>query len=129
MIGFLVMMVTMLAARMINEKAMKKLSAEEKGLLVDGFASNRMWSMGLIILLIAGYFLVLRFELVNVFVGLVTYLVLLAVFITVQFVTADRKLKELGLPMDYMRSYRTSVLLRVGGMVLFFLITFGIDGW
>lgn len=129
MIGFLVMMVTMLAARMINEKAMKKLSAEEKGLLVDGFASNRMWSMGLIILLIAGYFLVLRFELVNVFVGLVTYLVLLAVFITVQFVTADRKLKELGLPMVYMRSYRSSVLLRVGGMVLFFLITFGIDGW
>jgi hypothetical protein len=88
-----------------------------------------MWSLGLIILLMAGYFLVIRFELVNVFVGLVTYLVLLAVFLTVQFVTANRKLKELGLPMEYMKSYRTGVLLRVGGMVLFFLITFGIDGW
>lgn len=129
MIGLVVMLVMVFASRMVNEKAMKKLSSEEKGLLVDGFASNRMWSLGLIILLITGYFLVVRFEVVNMLMGVVTYLVLLTVFIAVQFITSDRKLKELGLPEDYIRSFRISVLIRITGMVLFFLLSIAMYGW
>jgi|GEM_PF-1862809 len=127
MIGFIVMMVMILAARMINEKAMKKLSTEEKGLLIDGFASNRNWSLGLIILLIAGYFAVIRFELVNVFVGLVVYVTLLIVFLAVQIIASHRKLEELGLPSAYITSFKISSLLRVIGFVLFFLLSFLLD--
>ncbi len=127
MIGFIVMMVMILAARMINEKAMKKLSTEEKGLLIDGFASNRNWSLGLIILLIAGYFAVIRFELVNVFVGLAVYVTLLIVFLAVQIIASHRKLEELGLPFAYITSFKISSLLRVIGFVLFFLLSFLLD--
>lgn len=127
MIGFIVMMVMIFAARMINEKAMKKLSTEEKGLLIDGFASNRNWSLGLIILLIAGYFAVIRFELVNVFVGLAVYVTLLIVFLAVQIIASHRKLEELGLPSAYITSFKISSLLRVIGFVLFFLLSFLLD--
>jgi uncharacterized membrane protein YoaK (UPF0700 family) len=127
MIGFIVMMVMIFAARMINEKAMKKLSTEEKGLLIDGFASNRNWSLGLIILLIAGYFAVIRFELVNVFVGLAVYVALLTVFLAVQIIASHRKLEELGLPSAYITSFKISSLLRVIGFVLFFLLSFLLD--
>lgn len=127
MIGFIVMMVMILSARMINEKAMKKLSTEEKGLLIDGFASNRNWSLGLIILLIAGYFAVIRFELVNVFVGLAVYVTLLTVFLAVQIIASHRKLEELGLPSAYITSFKISSLLRVIGFVFFFLLSFLLD--
>ena len=124
MIGLVVMLIAVLGSRMVNDRATKKLSAEDKAVLVDAFSSNRTWSLALMILLISGYFVVLRFELVDVFVGLGIYITLLVAFIAIQAITNLKKLARLGLPKEYITSHNVSTLIRIAGFAAFFVLLF-----
>ena len=124
MIGLVVMLIAILVSRMVSDRATKKLSAEEKAQLIDAFSSNRTWSLALMILLISGYFVVLRFELVDVFVGLGIYITLLVAFIAIQAITSHKKLARLGLPKEYITSHNVSTLIRFAGFAAFFVLLF-----
>jgi hypothetical protein len=106
--------------RVISERALKRLNAEEKAKLLDAFAGYRTYSMVLVLcmvfIFIAGdrYLPHLRSTLSPIF------MVLLTVALVTLSVLSYRKLKGLNMPADYIRSFLRSTCIQYIGIALLF---------
>jgi hypothetical protein len=122
-VGLLGFLVVMMINRVLAEKALKRLSAEEKAGLLDSFAGYRVYGLAAIVVLVVGYFIAakarpdLRVTLVWVFFGLV---MLHAILITL---LSYQKLKTLAAPADYQRNFLVRSALQFVALV-FLLFTF-----
>jgi len=122
MIAFILLLVTMFISRTINEKANKKLDQNKKAELIDLFSKDRIYTFGALIVIIALFFVSLRFELIDPLISYVAYVVLIFAFIAVTGFSSYRKLKTNGYPDSYIQSYLITTFLRVVGLVIFFAI-------
>ncbi|MFC4994761.1 hypothetical protein [Rubritalea tangerina] len=122
--GFIALLGAIFISRLLNEKAYKSLSDEEKLRLMDGFSSNRTYSMIPLIVLIGAYFLLMKVEAVDKGILSLTYFLLLAVFIITRIVFNQRKLTSLNLPDSYKSKFKLSQIISLVGVAWFFYTIF-----
>ena len=109
-------------ARFINEKANKKLDPAKKAELVDLFSKDRIYYFGTSIVLLGGFLLVLRFNILDAFLSVVIYFTLIIIFFLVLVYLSNLKLNKHDFPKDYIRAYLVSVTLRLLGLAIFIYI-------
>ena len=119
MIGLLVFLLFILFARMLNERANKKLSIEKKAELVDVFSQYRIITFAVMIVILLAYFLMLKTELFSPTVIMIVYIGLLVAYISGYTFLAYKKLKNHDFPGAYIKTYLQSAVIRMSGIVMF----------
>jgi cobalamin synthase len=105
-------------AKILNEKATKKLSTEQKAELVDLFSTRSPLRYGIIILLIILYFLLLKYHIFEPMITMAGYFVVLLLFIIYTARISYFKLKTNNFPDSFIKVYIGSTVLRLLGIVL-----------
>ena len=122
MIAVIVMLVFVFISRTINEKANKKLDQNKKAELIDLFSKDRTYTFGALILIIALFFISLRYNLVEPFISFVAYIALIFMFLIITGIRAYKILKTNDFPASYIKSYILTTSLRFIGLLVFFAI-------
>lgn len=122
MLGFVGLLVSVFVSRFVGEKANKKLDPEKRLQLMDLFSKDRVLYFGILIAIIVLYFAVLKFELLDASASMILYIVAFFAYMAITTALAYKKLKVNDFPQDYIRSYLTSTLIRVIGLVVFFAL-------
>lgn len=118
LIGFFGFIVTYFVGRVVSERALKRLSVEEKARLLDAFAGQRTYTIVVILGLFALFMLSDRLVThPNLILAPAFVLLLIATMITLS-VLSYRKLKSLGMPQDYIKSFWLSTLIQYIGIAL-----------
>ncbi|HWQ36022.1 MAG TPA: hypothetical protein VNQ79_24480 [Blastocatellia bacterium] len=118
--NFIFLIVAIVISRVIMERALRQLSADEKARLLDSFSGYRTWNLAAVLLLVVLYFAGMRYLPEW---RLTWDLLFLASFLTVMLavsVFSYRKLKELNLPTGYIRSYLLSLGIQYVGVAFVF---------
>ncbi len=119
MVGAILAMGLFLVANFMNQKAIRKLAPEQLRKLVTQFGTQRLWSMGLLLLLMASYFLILRTKVMDSYLAMGIYLGVLMLFLIVQLVTTSRKLVEMGFDPEYIKTHRLTSVLKFVAILTF----------
>jgi hypothetical protein len=122
-IGVLVFLGAMVINRVLAEKALRRLSTEEKARLLDSFSNHRIYSMVLLVILVLLYVIAskilpeLRLKLAWGLFGLV----ILSSIVTT--ILSYVKLKSLAVPTHYVNNFLIRSCLHFAGLV-FLVFTF-----
>lgn len=119
LIAFLIFMVAIIGARMINDRANKKLDNEKRAALFDLFAKGRIFMYIALAGIVAIFVVSLKFELLDTMLTFLIYAVLLFAYVIVTNYIAWKRLKENNYPDFYIRSYIFSSVIRIVGIVVF----------
>jgi len=119
LIAFLVFMVTIIGARMINDRANKQLDTEKRAALFDIFARGRILMYIALASIVAIFILSLKFELLDTMLTFLIYAALLFVYVVITNYIAWKRLKSNDYPASYIRSYIISSVIRIVGVVVF----------
>ena len=113
MLAFLLLLLFIFIARMINEKATKKLDQDQKAALMDLFSKDRIFTFGILIGIVVLFYLSVSFELIEYSLSFILYIILIFAFIIVSGYMSYKKLKDNNFPDSYIESYlfATSLLL------------------
>jgi hypothetical protein len=118
--NFVFLIVAIVISRVIMERALRQLSADEKARLLDSFSGYRTWNLAAVLLLALLYFAGMRYLPEW---RLTWDLLFLASFLTAILavsVFSYRKLKDLNLPAGYIRSYLLSLGIQYVGVAFVF---------
>ena len=118
--NFIFLIVAIVISRVIMERALRQLSADEKARLLDSFSGYRTWNLAAVLLLAVLYFAGMRYLPEW---RLTWDLLFLASFLTAILavsVFSYRKLKTLNLPTGYIRSYLFSLGIQYVGVAFVF---------
>jgi uncharacterized membrane protein YiaA len=122
--GFVALLVAMMISRIVSEKGYRRLDAEQKLRLMDGFSTTRAYSMIPLLLLIAAFwFLISQTQIDKRFLT-VAYFALLLVYVVFRAILNQRKIKELDLPNDYNRMFTIAQVVSFLGIAWFFFAIF-----
>jgi hypothetical protein len=121
-IGFIFILVVILISRILNVKANKMLDQEKKAELIDLFSKHQIYTLGILIVIISGYFIALKFNLLNPQVINIIYLILVFGFIIMSGALSFRKLKNNGFPDSYVKLNLAATSIRFFGLMIFFII-------
>ncbi len=122
-VGFGVFLAAIVATRIIQERALRKLDTQAKGRLVEAFASFRLASLVPLAGLAAFYLVMTRLETVTLGMLLAVYAPAMLVFTLVMQLLVHRKLRAMEVDREYLRVYtasRTIVLLAFVVLLLSF---------
>ena len=119
-VGVIVFLITLLVSRKMSDRATKKLSPEQRDQLYGSFSGQSIRYIGLVIVLFGAYYGLIKMEVVHPKTGFILYLVLALLMIFGINLITYRKLKTLGLPNEYLKSYLTSSAIRTLGIVTMF---------
>ncbi|MDH5682600.1 MAG: hypothetical protein OEZ36_13500 [Spirochaetota bacterium] len=106
-------------SRIINERAMKELSPEEKTRLLDSFSGMRAYSLIPLVLILGGFFLATGFTDWDEKIILYVYLALLLVFIVGNQIYVYKKLLKENFKKKYIQMYSLSRVVIYIGMGIF----------
>lgn len=120
MASIIVLLLFIFLARVIREKANKKLSTEKKAELVDLFAGSRIWNFGLLILVVGLYFLVLEYQIIDPLISMIAYCLLLLGIIVFNARNTYKKLKSHSFPEEFIRMHLMATSVNFTGVVIFF---------
>lgn len=123
-LSFVGLIVAIIISRIISEKALKALSNDEKGILLDSFSKYRLYNTVLILGLVLVYFAA-----TNYFPQ--SYSTLTLVFVVLFFITSFtitvlsyKKLKSINMPEGYRKSFLVSTITQYLGVGIVFLPMF-----
>lgn len=123
-IGIGIFIVTIIASRIISERAMKELTIDEKAKLIDAFSGMRAYSLIPLSIIICGYFLIMRYTDINRVVLSVVYFSLIILFIIISNIYVYKKLSKLNFPATYLKTHVFSKLISFIGIGIFFYVIF-----
>lgn len=123
-IAGILFILSILGARMVNEKGLKLLTTEQKGLLVQAFSDLYKIQLIFLALIIGLYIFLIKYFPGNLQVIMIGYFALLIFFMFFQGFSISRKLDSYGLPKGYSRYYILSTFIKTGGMVAALAILF-----
>ena len=119
--SFLFLIVAIIASRIVSERALKQLSTEEKGTLLDSFSSHRLYNTAVILGLFVVYFAATNYFPQSYSMLTLIFIVLFfAVSATIS-VLSYKKLKALKLPKGYIKSFLVSMAIQYAGVIIVFL--------
>jgi hypothetical protein len=104
-IGFAVFVTTVIIGRIVQERALRTLSTEAKGRLVEAFAGLRLFALLPLAAIAALYFAMSSLDALTTQVMLAIYLPLVVVFTLVMQWLSHRKLQAMDLDPGYLRAY------------------------
>lgn len=119
-IGFVAFIVTYIAGRWISERALKTLTENEKGKLVEGFSRYRIVSIVGVVVLLILHFAILNLMPDNSGTTLSIFVVLFVVYLLGSTIYAYRKLKSLEISDNYINQFLFSTLVQYVGLFVFF---------
>lgn len=106
--------------RILEEKAIRRLTTEQKGQLVEAFTGTRLLMLVPIAALAASYVALAQVEL-DVAVVLAAHAAILLVFVVVTEILVRRRMSTLALPIDYLRLSGIGRTIKLTGMALLLL--------
>jgi len=119
--SFLFLIVAIVASRIVSERALKQLSIEEKGTLLDSFSGYRLYNTIVILGLFVVYFVAINYFPQSYSLLTLIFIVLFfAVSITIS-VLSYKKLKALNMPENYIKSFLASMAIQYAGVLIVFL--------
>ncbi|WP_077531136.1 hypothetical protein [Vreelandella utahensis] len=120
-IAMFLFLALVILGRMLSERAMRQLTSEQKATIVDAFSQIRAYGLIPVVVLGGGYFLVGRYTEMSlrsleilIFSGLVTYIVVFAIYTNV-------KMRALGLPSGFLKRYAVAHSIQFAGIGIFFV--------
>ena len=122
MLAFLLLLLFIFIARMINEKATKKLDQDQKAALMDLFSKDRIFTFGILIGIVVLFYLSVSFELIEYSLSFILYIILIFAFIIVSGYMSYKKLRDNNFPDSYIESYLFATSLRFIGILIFFAL-------
>lgn len=120
-IGLFSMLGIILVARILNERALRKLDKEKKVELLDLFSGRRIYSFIALIVILALFYAGIKFEVVPPLVNVVIFVCLIALHILFSGLSSYRVLKNNDFPEFYITNYLLTTSLRIVSLVIFFL--------
>jgi len=121
-IGVIQLLLFMFASRRINDNANKKLSKSKQAELVEVFSKTRIYTLGVIIALLAMLFFLLQFGKIERSLTIIIYGVVIFTFLLVSSLLSYRKLKAFDFPHSYIKSFLIATALRVVGLAIFIFV-------
>jgi branched-subunit amino acid transport protein len=120
-VGMAAFLTAIIVSRILQERALRSLTTEEKGRLVEAFSGMRLFALVPLAALAGIYFVVMGIDAQTTATLLTIYVpTALLVAICMQAVI-HRKLHKLQVHADYLRAYTIGRVLVLAGFVLFFL--------
>lgn len=117
-VGIISFLIAVIVSRILNEKAMKKLSQEDKARLIDSFSGMRAYGFIPVVLIIIIYFLIVEFTAIDGAVLHIGYIVLLLLFIIGMQSFIYNKLTKLNFPKEYIKVFNVSRIIYFVGIGL-----------
>ncbi len=104
-VGMAAFLAAIIVSRIVQERALRKLSTEEKGQLVEAFSGLRLLSLVPLAALAGLYFLMMSLEALTTTMLLTIFLPATLLFSLVIQVLVHRRLRRLDLHPEYLRAY------------------------
>ena len=124
MSGFVALLGAIVASRLISERGYRKLDAEQKVRLMDGFSTARAYSMIPLLLLIVGFWFLSSQTSIDKQYLTIGYFGLLIVYVIARVILNQRKIAQLDLPADYNRTFTMAQVVSFLGIAWFFFTMF-----
>lgn len=118
LVAALVFLLAIFGSRFINDRGLKLLSTEQKGLLVQAFSELYKYQLIFLAVIIAVYFLLAKLFPDRGLMIMAGYLVVLFIFMFLHGFAITRKLSQYGIPKNYTRYYVMSSFMKTVGMLL-----------
>ncbi|MBS1507139.1 MAG: hypothetical protein JSS79_10885 [Bacteroidetes bacterium] len=122
MIGTIVLLISIFAARAISERAVKQLDQEKKVLLIDLFSDGKIFRSIILLLILVLFFVAIKFNLVHYSIAYSLFTALLFGYVFISGYTSYKKLKSNEFPDSYIQSFIIATTVRVVGIAIFFAI-------
>ena len=120
-VGMAAFLAAIIVSRIVQERALRKLSTEEKGQLVEAFSGLRLLSLVPLAALAGLYFLMMSLEAMTTTMLLTIFLPATLVFSIVIQILVHRRLRRLDLHPEYLRAYTIGRACFLGGFLLLLL--------
>ena len=108
--------------RIVNEKALSKLSSDQKVLLLDGFSKMRIYNLIPLVVIIALYFYLLKNSSFNGHLIKAFYYLSLIAYLGVLIILVQKKLRSLNLPNSYIKTYSIVQALQIVALIFLFFV-------
>jgi hypothetical protein len=120
-IYFLILIVSIVASRIVSERALRQLSTDEKGTLLDSFSSYRLYNTVVILGLVVAYLVAMNYYPQSY--SMLTLIFIILFFTISGTITAlsYQKLKSIGMPDSYIKSFLISLGIQYVGVAAVFL--------
>jgi uncharacterized membrane protein len=119
-IGFVAFIVAYIAGRFISERAIKLLSENEKGKLLQGFSKYRLFSLVGVIVLVVIHYATQALMPNSSFASFPVFVGVLVFYLLGSSIYSYKKLKDLEMPDNYINQFLFSTLIQYVGLFIFF---------
>jgi uncharacterized membrane protein len=120
-IYFVIFFATLIFSRIVGERALKQLNAEEKSRLLDSFSSYRLYNTYVSVGLVIAYFVLADYVWQGSATLILVFLVLFVAASATASVLSYRKLKSLNMPESYNKSFFLRLGIQYVGLAAIFL--------
>lgn len=117
-IAAIIFILSIFGARIINEKGLKQLTTEKKGLLVQAFSDLYKYQLIFLAVIIGLYFLLMKLFPGDMEIIITGYFSLLGILMFVHGYAISKKLEQYSIPKTYTRFYIWGTLVKTGGMIV-----------
>ena len=124
MVGFIILIGTIIFSRYLSNKGNKHLEVEHKAKLVDLFGRSNMVSGIILLAGVVVYYFVTSKNMMDPKLLTICFFGFLFVFMFVQARIAFKKLKQNDFPEEYIKLYIGSTAVRTFGMVAFIFVLY-----
>lgn len=107
-VGVSLLMAGIIISRILNEKAMKVLSQEDKARLIDGFSGARAYGFIPLVILIGAFIGLNKYSNLDKQMIFYVYIILLLAFVVGMQIFVSRKLTKLEFPKSYIKKFSFS---------------------
>lgn len=120
-IYLLVLIVSVIASRIVSERALKQLGNDEKGRLLDSFSGYRLYNTIVILGLLVAYFAATNYFPQSFSMLTLIFIILFFTASATISVLSYKKLKALDMPESYIKSFLVSMTIQYAGVGIVFL--------
>ncbi len=118
---FLILIVSVVVSRIVSERALKQLSTEEKGTLLESFSSYRLYNTVVILGLVVAYIAATNYYPRSYSTLTLIFIILFFTISGTVSVLSYQKLRNLNMPSGYIKSFLISLTIQYAGVAAIFL--------
>lgn len=123
LIAAVVFLGCLILARFQSEKGMKLLTNEQRGALVQSYSKTRVVSVLILSFIMIGFLLIAYYVNVDKKLAIGSYFGAIMVYYIVTGILALSKLKDLGLPDEFIMYSKRAAWIRIAGLCVFVVLT------
>lgn len=122
MIAIIGMLLSALVSRKINQKANEKLNDNQKAKLIDLFSKSGLYSFGVLIVILALYFVNIKFKWIDLNAASYIFAIFILTFLFANAYMTYKKLKSNDFPDPYIKRNLLATAIRFIGLIFFFIV-------